>query len=551
MSRLWLDSYPDSVPQSIDKAQYHSLAELFNQSCKKYKNHHAMYCFGHHWVYQELFDYARRFACFLRHELELKTGDRASIMMPNLPQYPVAIFGAMLAGVAVVNVNPMFTAYELQQELKDAQPKAIVVLESFVDTLMAVDEPYRPRHVVTTEAGDMLPAVKRYMTNLTVRYWYKQCAHQTIKTAYGFLQALEIGQYTSNQLPTLDRNTVAFIQYTGGTTGLPKGAVLTHGNIIANVAQISAWVKDWIEPGQESVVTALPLYHIFALTICGLAFVTMGFCSVLIPNPKDMKRFIKTLKKHPFSIFVGVNTLYQALLNQPDFSKLDFSSLKFGIGGGMPIQPQVADSWQQVTDSPIIEGYGLTEASPVVSINRMDGNVKGSIGLPVPSTEVVIRNEDNQTLAQGEKGELQVKGPQVMQGYWQNDQETANVFTEDGYLRTGDIAYMDEGGYLYIVDRQKDMIVVSGFNVYPAEVEKAIIDHESVKEAAVVGVTDDKSGEVVKAFIVTEDKTVNEDTLKEHCRRYLTRYKVPKHIEFVNDLPKSSVGKVLRRQLRD
>lgn len=551
MEKIWLKSYPEGVPETVDTNRFNDLTELFAYSCEEYADRNAMFCLGTHWKYDTLYRQARLFARFLQNHLGLQKGDRFAIMMPNLPQYPVALYGILMAGLTVVNVNPMYTARELSHQLKDAGVSGILILANFTQTLEKALQSYSVKHIVVTQVGDMLPGMKRHLINFILRHVKRVVPKTSLKDVISFNEALELGDQTSLSQPTLKQEDLAFLQYTGGTTGVPKGAMLTHGNILANVEQVLAWVKDYIKSGEEVVVTALPLYHIFSLTVCGLAFVAFGSCSILIPNPRDFKAFIKTLKQHPFTIFIGVNTLFNGLLDQQEFKALDFSKFKFAIGGGMAVQSKVAERWEQVTGKPIIEGYGLTETSPVVTINPFDKSVRGSIGLPAPSTEVIICDDEGNPLPVGGKGELCVKGPQVMPGYWERPEETQNAFTKDGFFKTGDMAYLNEKGFVYLVDRKKDMIVVSGFNVYPAEVEEVLCSHPDVKEAGVIGVEDEKSGEAVKAFVVVRHPEVTEETLKAHCRENLTRYKVPKYFEFCDELPKTNVGKILRRALKE
>ncbi|HET9482384.1 MAG TPA: AMP-binding protein, partial [Xanthomonadales bacterium] len=495
---------------------------------------------------------SREFASFLLNELKLKKGDRVALMLPNVLQYPVAIFGVLRAGLTVVNTNPMYTARELKHQLTDSGAAAIVVLDNFAATLAEIVAETKVRQVITTGIGDMLGFPKSMVVNFVARYVKKIVPDYDLPGAIRFNDALARG--AGKQLPEVDIGfeDIAFLQYTGGTTGVAKGAMLTHRNLVANMQQSSEWIGRNIEMGNELIITALPLYHIFALTANCLVFMKFGGLNVLITNPRDMPGFVKELSKHPFTAITGVNTLFNGLLNTPGFADLDFKSLKLALGGGMAVQRAVAERWKKVTGCTLIEAYGLTETSPAACMNPMDlPDYNGAIGLPLPSTDACVQDDNGRILPQGEVGELCIRGPQVMKGYWQRPEETAKVISDDGWLHTGDMARMDEQGFFFIVDRKKDMILVSGFNVYPNEIEDVIATHPGVLEVAAVGVPDDKSGEAVKVVIVKKDSALSADDVKQHCKTNLTGYKQPKYIEFRESLPKTNVGKILRRELRD
>jgi long-chain acyl-CoA synthetase len=488
----------------------------------------------------------------LQGERGFKRGDRVAIMMPNLLQYPVVLFGVLRAGMTVVNVNPLYTARELEHQLKDSGARGIVILENFAHTLQEVKGCAALDTVITTQIGDLFPVPKRQLVNFVVKHVKKMVPAFELPGSVKLLEALSAGGDYDLEPVTVGHEDIAFLQYTGGTTGVSKGAVLTHGNMCANVLQSSAWLGKGLEPGQETVITALPLYHIFSLTANCMVFMTLGGKNILITNPRDMKDFVKTLSKYHFSVITGVNTLFNGLLHTQGFEQLDFSHLKLALGGGMAVQRAVAEQWKKVTGRPIVEAYGLTETSPAACINPLDlKDYNGSIGLPIPSTDISIRDDDGKELGVGEVGELCFKGPQVMRGYWNQPEETAKVLSKDGWLRTGDVGKVDAKGFVTIVDRKKDMILVSGFNVYPNEVEDVAMMHPGVRECAAVGVPDVHSGEVVKLFVVRKDPNLTAEELIAHCHKYLTGYKVPKHIEFRNELPKSNVGKILRRELRE
>ncbi len=552
MDKVWLDSYPDGVPAEIDVDEFASVGALFERSVAAFGAKAAYVNMGKAISYAELDRLTRDFAAYCQKVLGLPRGARVALMMPNLLQYPIAMFGALRAGYVVVNCNPLYTARELEHQLKDSGAEAIVIVENFAHVLEQVIGRTSVKHVIMTGLGDMLDFPKRALVNLVVRHVKKMVPAWSIGHAVPFRTALAQGAQQRFEPVAVGHDDIAFLQYTGGTTGVSKGAMLTHRNIIANLQQAHAWIAPAVKAGEELIVTALPLYHIFALTANCLIFLKIGATNLLITNPRDIPGFVKELGKVRFSVITGVNTLFNALLNNPDFAKLDFSSLKVTLGGGMAVQQAVAEKWQQVTGVPLIEAYGLTETSPAATINPLDlKEYNGSIGLPICSTEVAIRDPEGRDLPLGQAGELCVRGPQVMKGYWNRPEETAQVMMRDGFLRTGDIAVMDEKGFVRIVDRQKDMILVSGFNVYPNEVEAVVAMHPGVLEVAAVGVSDERSGEAVKIFVVRKDPALTAEALIAHCRENLTGYKVPHRVEFRSELPKTNVGKILRRALRD
>jgi long-chain acyl-CoA synthetase len=549
--RPWLAHYPEGVPAQIDTNQYASVAAVVEEAFERFRQRPAFASFGKQLSYGQIDELSRQFAGYLTGVLKLNKGDRVAIMMPNVLQYPIALFGALRAGMVVVNTNPMYTARELKHQLEDAGAKAIVVLDNFAATLQQVLAETEVKHVITTGIGDLL-GLKGVAINFVLKNVKKMVPPYSIPHAVRFRDALSQG--ASHPLPKvqLSHDDIAFLQYTGGTTGVAKGAMLTHGNMVANMMQAGAWIGANAKPGEEVIITALPLYHIFSLTANGLVFMRLGGLNWLITNPRDMPGFVKELKKSNFTALTGVNTLFNGLLNTPGFAELDFSRLHLSLGGGMAVQRAVAERWKKVTGCTLVEAYGLTETSPAACINPLDlKDYNSSIGLPIPSTDVAIWSEENQPLPIGEVGELMVRGPQVMKGYWQRPEETAKVLGSDGWLHTGDIARMDESGYVYIVDRKKDMILVSGFNVYPNEVEDVVMQHPGVAEVAAVGIPDEHSGEVVKLFVVRKDPNLTVEDLKKFCHDNLTGYKRPKLIEFRDSLPKSNVGKILRRELRD
>ncbi len=551
--RVWLASYPPSVPADIPALSYKSLADLFESSCTQYGSRTAFSSMGRKMTYHELETETRKVAAWLQGKGLMK-GDRVAVMMPNVLQNPVVTYGILRAGLIVVNVNPLYTPRELEHQLRDSGAKVIFVLENFAHTVQQVTGRTDLSHIVVTAMGDML-GLKGHVVNLIVRRVKKLVPAWEIPSAHAFRDIILQGSHQSLKPVELESHDIAFLQYTGGTTGLSKGATLTHANLIANKMQLSLWLdsafRDRPRPEVLTFACALPLYHIFALTVNSLMGIAMGGHNVLIANPRDIPTFVKELKKHRVHIFPGLNTLFSALMNNPDFHKVDFSSLILVLGGGMAVQRPVADRWQSLTGNAIIEGYGLSETSPVVTANRLDSHeFTGTIGLPLPSTELSIRNEAGIPLPIGEVGELCIRGPQVMAGYWQRPDETAEAMTADGYFRSGDMASMDARGYTKIVDRKKDMILVSGFNVYPNEIEDVVAMHPGVLESAAIGVANEHSGEAVKLFVVRKDPNLTEDDINAHCAANLTRYKRPKYIEFRTELPKSNVGKILRRELR-
>jgi long-chain acyl-CoA synthetase len=551
-SRPWLAQYPKNVPAEIDLEQYRNIVSVLEDSCDKYRGKPAFENMGKTISYDELDRLSYQFACHLLLDLKLKKGDRVAIMMPNLLQYPIAIFGVLRAGLTVVNTNPLYTPRELKHQLNDSGAAAIVVVENFANVVQEVIKDTQVKHVFTTAVGDMLSFPKRFIVNFVLKYVRKAVPDFRLPGAVSFVDAVNSG--AGKKLPAVDiaPSDIAFLQYTGGTTGVSKGAMLTHRNLVANMQQSSAWLGTNVKLGEEEIITALPLYHIFALTANCLVFIKFGGLNHLITNPRDMPGFVKTLSGIRFTAITGVNTLFNGLLNTPGFDKLDFSRLHLTLGGGMAVQRAVAERWKKVTGVTLVEAYGLTETSPAACINPMDlKDFNGAIGLPVPSTEACVTDEEGKILPIGEVGELCIRGPQVMAGYWQRPEETAKVLTADGWLKTGDMAKMDEQGYCYIVDRKKDMILVSGFNVYPNEIEDVIATHPGVLEVAAVGVPDEKSGEAVKVVVVKKDPNLTAEDIKNHCRTELTGYKQPRFVEFRSELPKTNVGKILRRELRD
>jgi len=550
-NKPWLAHYAEGVPAEIDMTEFDSVVDVFKKAIALDPAKKAFINMDVAITFAELDHHSKCFANYLTGTLKLSRGDRVAIMMPNLLQYPVVLFGILRAGLVVVNTNPLYTARELKHQMQDSGARALVVLENFANTVQEVVNETKLERVIIARVGDMLGFPKGLITNLVLKYSRKVIPNYTLSNTTPFKDTLAVGvgSYTDAKLGHDD---LAFLQYTGGTTGVAKGAMLTHGNMVANMQQSSLWLASRIKTGEEIVITALPLYHIFALTVNCLVFLRTGGTNVLITNPRDMPGFVKELGKYRFTVITGVNTLFNGLLNTPGFDKLDFSGLKISQGGGMAVQRAVAERWKAVTGATLVEGFGMTETSPGVSINLLDATeFSGSIGLPMPSTDMCVQDDDFNILGQGEVGELCVKGPQVMKGYWQNPEETAKTIDKNGWLHTGDIGKMDEKGYFYIVDRKKDMILVSGFNVYPNEIEDVVIQHPGVLEVAAVGVPDEKSGEAVKVVIVKKDPNLTAEQIKDHCRKNLTGYKLPKIVEFRTDLPKTNVGKILRRELRD
>lgn len=550
---FWAARYPKGVPATIESFvnQYRSTLDVFEETVARFPTKPAFTCMGKTFTFSEINRKAESFGAFLQNELKLKKGDRIAIQMPNVLQYPIALFGSLKAGLVIVNTNPLYTEREMKHQFNDAGCTAVVILANFAHNLQKVIHETKIQHVIVTELGDMLGFPKSLVVNTVVKHVKKMVPEFSLPDAIPFATALERGaRLTCTRVP-MELDEVAFLQYTGGTTGVSKGAMLTHRNVVSNMEQIRAWMLPKLKEGEEVVVCALPLYHIFAFTVNALAIAKYGGHNILIPNPRDIPAFVKELKKHPITVFTGVNTLYNALLNNAEFQKLDFSTYKVAVAGAMALQKAVAERWKQVTGCVIVEGYGLTETSPVASCNPIDGTDRtGTIGLPLPSTLIKMIDDDDKDVAIGEIGEICIKGPQVMKGYWKRPDETANVMTNDGWFKSGDIGVMDADGFSKIVDRKKDMILVSGFNVYPNEVEDVVATHPGVLEVAAVGIPDEKSGEVVKVFVVKKDPGLTPDQVIEHCRKGLAGYKVPKAVEFRNELPKTNVGKILRRALR-
>ena len=551
MENIWLKSYPPGVPAEVDIQEYRSLGEIFDKTVARFGSLPAYINMGHTITYSALDRQSRDFGAYLQSGLKLQPGTRVALMMPNLLQYPIALFGILRSGYTAVNCNPLYTARELEHQLKDSGAEAIVILENSAHTLEQIVANTQVKHAVTTQVGDMLPPLKRFAVNFLVKHAKHMVPAWRLPGAVPFRAALRQGSRLPWKPAENGPGDLAFLQYTGGTTGVPKGAMLTHGNIAANLAEAHAWLKGVLREGGETIVTPLPLYHIFALTV-SLVFFKIGATNVLVTDPRNIKGLIGELKRHPFTVIVGVNTLFNALLQHPDFVSVDFSRLRLSFAGGMAAQRAVAEKWRKLTGRPLVEAYGLTEASPCVASNRLDiEEFTGSIGLPIPSTEIAIRDEDGSDLPAGEIGELCARGPQVMKGYWQRPDETAKVMTPDGFLRTGDMAMVDERGFIHMADRKKDMIVVSGFKVWPNEVEDVAALHPGIIEVGAVGVPDPRSGEAVKIVVVRKDPGLTAEALIEHCRKHLTGYKVPRYVEFRAALPRTNAGKILRRALRE
>jgi long-chain acyl-CoA synthetase len=551
VEKIWLKSYPPGVPAEIDPGEFRSVNEIVAQACMKFAGRTAYVQMGKELGYRELERQADRFGAWLQKRAGIKKGERIALMMPNLLQYPIAMFGAMRAGLVIVNTNPLYTATELEHQLNDSGAVAIVILENFAHVLSQVIARTKVRTTIVTSVGEMLSPPKSWVVNYVVRYKRKQVPTWHIEGAVSFKTVLAEGRNLSLDAIDLGHDDIAFLQYTGGTTGVAKGAMLTHGNIVANIIQARAWIGGVFPPDANVLITPLPLYHIFGLTANCLLFMLLGWKSVLITNPRDFPTFVAELKKHRFSFITGVNTLFNALMHTPGFESIDFSALRIALGGGMAVQASVAERWKKMTGKPITQAWGLTETSPAACINIPSDDFNGSIGLPISSTEIAIKDDAGVDLPLKEVGELCVRGPQVMKGYWNRPDETEKVMLPEGWLRTGDIGHMDERGYVYIEDRKKDMINVSGFNVYPNEVEAAVASHPGVLEAAAVAQDDEHSGEVVALFVVRKDPTLTAEQIVEHSKQFLTGYKVPKHVYFRAELPKSNVGKILRRALRD
>lgn len=552
MEKLWLNSYEQGVNAEIDITQYSSISDVFRQSVEKFAHQPAFQNMGKTLTYAEVGKLAEDFASYLQNVLKLPRGERVAIMLPNLLQYPIALFGILQAGLVAVNTNPLYTPRELEHQLKDSGATTIIVLENFANTLELVLPRTQIKHVIVASVGEMFGFFKGTLMNFVLRKIKKMVPEYRISGAIPFQTTLKEGAAHTFRPVTLTREDTALLQYTGGTTGVAKGAVLSHGNICANMLQAKEWIKFQLREGKETVIAALPLYHIFALTVNLMIFTNAGSKIILITNPRDMKGFIGELKKERISVFIGVNTLFNGMVNQPDFATVDFSNLRLTLGGGMATQKAVAEKWKKITGTPIVEAYGLTEASPGVCCNPLNIEAySGGIGLPVPSTEVELRDADGKEVGIGQPGELWVRGPQVMKGYWNRPEETAKTIDARGFLETGDIAVMDEKGWLKLVDRKKDLIVVSGFNVYPNEIEEVVSHNDKVMEVACIGVPNEKTGEALKVFVVKKDPSLTKEELIEFCRTELTAYKVPKDIEFREELPKSNVGKILRRELRE
>lgn len=552
MEKIWFNNYPDGAPQTIDPDAYSSLVDMFEQAVKRHPDIPAYINMGKVLTFRKLEERSRAFAAYLQNELRLEKGERIALMMPNLLQYPIALFGALRAGLVVVNVNPLYTPRELEHQLNDSGATAIVIVSNFAATLEKVVFNTPVKHVILTRMGDQLSFGKRTLVNFVVKYVKKLVPKYKLPHAVSFREALSIGKQRQYVRPTIDKNELAFLQYTGGTTGVAKGAMLSHGNMVANIMQ-AKWVAYPItkEKQQRIAVIALPLYHVFALSANCLLFIELGVTGLLITNPRDIPGFIKELKKYPVMAITGVNTLFNALLNNEQLGSVDFRNLRLSIGGGAAIQRSVAERWHKTTGCHIIEGYGMTECSPLISATRNDSvEYSASIGVPVPNTDIRIVDEQGNDVPMGERGELWVKGPQVMSGYWQRPEESAEVL-KDGWIATGDIVTLGEDLNLRIVDRKKDMIIVSGFNVYPNEIEDVVALHPKVNEVVAIGIPSEKSGESIKVYVTKKDESLTREELRNHCRQHLTGYKIPRDIEFRDELPKSNVGKILRRVLRD
>lgn len=551
MQRPWLKNYPKGVSAAIDSSKFSSINDLFDECVHKYRSRTAFVNMGSSMTFEELNYLSADFASFLQNVAGLKKGDRVAIQMPNLLQYPIALYGALRAGLIVVNTNPLYTARELKHQMCDSGAKAIIIFAGAAHHLQSVIKDTQIETVVVTNVGDLLGFPKSLMVNSVVKHVKKMIPEYDLPGAYTFYQALDLGSEKNFTPVKCEPEDLAFLQYTGGTTGVSKGAMLTHRNIISNMLQVAEWVSVLLKPGQETVICPLPLYHIFSLTANAFCMMYIGATNILITNPRDIPGFIKTLRKTKFTVFVGLNTLLNALMNHPEFTKVDFSGLKAAVAGGMALQKAVAERWMKMTKSVIVEGYGLTETSPVACVNPLDGTDKvGTIGLPISSTEIRICDDDGKEVAGGETGEIWIKGPQVMRGYWNQPEETKKILTDDGWIKTGDIGIMDSQGFTKIVDRKKDMILVSGFNVYPNEVEDVVATNPKVLEVAAIGVPDEKSTEAVKIFVVAKDPSLTAEELIAFCKTNLTAYKVPRSVEFRTELPKSNVGKILRRELR-
>ena len=552
MEKIWLESYPPGMPEEVPEPPFRSLRELIENSFRNHPDRPSYTNMGTTISYRELDELSLQFACYLQKTLGLTRGERVAIMLPNILQYPVALCGIFRAGLVAVNVNPLYTPRELEHQLKDSGAKCIIVLENFAHVLEAVIDKTAVEHVITTGIGDLLSWPKGPLVNMLLRHVKRAVPRYRFNNGTSLKQALEVGSHEELALVEIGYADIAFLQYTGGTTGVSKGAMLSHRNMVYNVQQSVVWQGDAYEGVRPIIaITALPLYHIFSLQGNCLCVMEQGGLNVLITNPRDFKGFVKEIARYRFNLFTGVNTLFASLLNTPGFGDVDFSGLRVCVGGGTAVQPSVARDWQAATGNTILQGYGLTETSPAAICNAVGAEFTGSIGLPIPSTSVIIASDDGNELPAGEVGEICIKGPQVMEGYWQRPADTAEVMLPGGWLRTGDIGRMDEDGYFYIEDRKKDMILVSGFNVYPNEVENVVVEMDGILEAAAIGVSDEHSGEAVKIFAVRTDDSVTEQDVLDHCRKYLTNYKRPRAVEFRDDLPKTNVGKILRRALRE
>lgn len=549
MEKIWLKSYAANVPTTIDTLAYNSLVDVLEESVQRFPSHTAIEFLDSEMSYAELNQKSEQFASWLQLQ-GLQKGDAVLVMMPNMTQYIVCLFGVLKAGGVMVNCNPLYTARELEFQLNDSRAVIAVIASNFAHVMERTKSPYLKK-IVVTDVGDMLGGLKGYLVNFVLKHIRKTIPEWNLPGHIPFKKAMAQGAKNSFRKVELRREDISFLQYTGGTTGVPKSAMLSHDNLLANLMQVDGWIRNRVKAGEEVVLTALPLYHIFALTANCMLSIKIGARNVLIPDPRDLPKLVKTIEKVNMTVLTGVNTLFNALLNNEEFRKLDFSHLNIVLGGGTAIQNAVAQRWKEVTKKPLIQAYGLTETSPAVTINPFDGrHIDGSIGLPIPSTEVAIRDNDGNDLAPKEIGEICVRGPQVMVGYWQKPQETANVFFDDGFLRTGDVGYMDENGYVFLVDRQKDIILVSGFNVYPNEIEEVISQHPGVREVAAIGVPHERTGEAVKLYVEPKDPNLSAEELIKFAKQFLTSYKVPRLVEFREELPKSNVGKILRKELR-
>ena len=548
----WYKNYPEGVPHEIDPHRFESLVDLLKYCIKEYGPLQAYTCMGASITFDDLDRLSRNFAGYLQQDLKLAPGSRIAMQMPNLLQYPIAMLGALRAGMIVVNTNPLYTAREMKHQFVDSGADAIVILANFAHSLEKILAETSIKHIIVTELGDQLGGIKKTIVNGVVKYIKKMVPSYKLPSAVKFNDALKRGSQRSFQPVAVKGADTAFLQYTGGTTGVSKGAVLSHTNLVANMEQISAWMSVQLNRKEETMITALPLYHIYALTVNCFSMMKIGARNILIPNPRDMKGFIKEINKYPFSVITGVNTLYNGLLNHPDLNNVNFSHLKVTSAGGMAMQTAVAERWKKKTGVPVAEGYGLTETSPVLTSNIPSAGKEklGTIGLPLPSTQIIIVNDEGEEVPVGERGEIYAKGPQVMSGYWNRPDETEQVFTKDGWFKTGDIGVINEEGFIKIVDRKKEMINVSGFNVYPNEIEEVVAGHEKVLEVGAIGVADERSTEVVKIYVVKKDPSLTQEELLEYCKENMTAYKVPKYIEFRDELPKSNVGKILRRLLK-